>query len=173
MEEDGMPEADSGGSSALRVLLEALEPQFRNIARGYRIAPSDAEDVLQNTLLRFARFREVIHSPGAWLAVTFRRECLRHLGRRNELGGGRVELESIDDLESAQPPLGPEARIHLAAAIERLPRRERRVLWQRFGLGLSLKELAEAMGWQVVTARKAVARALEILRGIYAGEESK
>lgn len=162
-----MGEADSGGFSSLQILLKALEPQFRQIARRHSLDALDAEDALQNTLVRFTRRRTHIEAPTAWLAVTFRRECLRLLGKRSRSVDINPDVDSSEVAGAGIPALGPEARIDLAAAIEILPRKQRWVLWQRFGLGLSGAELAEAMGCKVVSAKKAVSRALDALREIY------
>jgi RNA polymerase sigma factor (sigma-70 family) len=162
-----MGEAESGGSSSLQILLKALEPQFRRISRRHSLDGPDAEDALQNTLVRFTPLRKQIHEPASWLAVTFRRECLRLLGKRSRALLLDRNEDAMELASSETPPLGPEARMDLAAAIETLPKRQRWVLWQRFGLGLSGAELAEVMGCKVVSAKKAVSRALEALREIY------
>ncbi len=164
-----MPEANSGGSSSLQILLHALEPHLRTISRKYRLDVPDSEDVLQSTLVRFTPLRPGIQNPAAWLLVAFRRECLRLLRKRTRSPELVVDLEELAAPDRAAPPLSPEERIHLSVAIEKLKPRQRRVLWQRFALGLSLKEVAEAMGCKVVTAKKAIARAIAALRRIYDG----
>ncbi len=162
-----MPEANSGGSSSLQILLRALEPHLRTLSRNYLLDAADTEDALQDTLLRFAPLRPGIRNPAAWLMVAFRRECLRLVRKRTRSPELLVDLERIGAPDPAALPLTPEERIQLSEALEKLPSKERRVLWHRFALGLTFREVAEAMGCKVVTAKKASARALEALRRIY------
>jgi len=109
--------------------------------------------------------------PAAWLLVAFRRECLRLLRRRTRSPELLVDLEKRAGPDSAALPLTPEERLHLSNALEKLPSKERQVIWQRFALGLTFREVAAAMGCKVVTAKKASAHALEALRRIYRSGE--
>lgn len=162
-----MSESHSGGSSALRILLQALEPQFRRISSAYQMDAADAEDALQNTLLRFTPHRAMIPNPAGWLPRVFRRECLRQLRKCTRRAEICVDPKGIDKADSAAPVLSPDERLHLAVSIEQLSPRHRKVLWLRYALGLSEAEVAEALGCRSVSAKKAIARALEALRGSF------
>jgi len=65
------------------------------ITRDFRLAESDAADVAQATWLRLFEHIDRLEYParvGSWLAVTARRECLRHVAARK-----RVVLVHDDD----------------------------------------------------------------------------
>jgi RNA polymerase sigma-B factor len=61
-----------------------------------------------------------------------------------------------------------EDRTLVAALLSRLPARERRVLWLRFGLNLSQAEIAVEIGTSQMTVSRLLARNLETLRRLAA-----
>jgi RNA polymerase sigma factor (sigma-70 family) len=66
-----------------------------SVTRDFRLAESDAADVAQATWLRLFEHIDRLEYPdrvGSWLAVTARRECLRHVAARK-----RVVLVHDDD----------------------------------------------------------------------------
>lgn len=100
-----------------------------SIARGYRLSPSDAADVVQTAWFRLVERLDTIRDPehvGAWLATTARRECLRVLR-----GSGRVTLADEDDaVQPTESAPGPDAQVLaserdglLWQAVTRLPGR--------------------------------------------------
>jgi len=65
------------------------------MTRDFRLAESDAADVVQATWLRLLEHIDRIEYPdrlGSWLATTARHECLRHLA-----AGKKVMLVQDDD----------------------------------------------------------------------------
>lgn len=159
-----IPESQAGDSTALEVLLNALEPRFRSIACRYHIDASDAEDVLQNTLVRYIHIERPVEHPRAWLSIVFRRECLRFLRGRAHRVELAVDREELANAKAPAPHLAPEARMFLAAALATLQPKQREILWWRYYLGMTEGEVAEAVGCKPVSAKKAISRALEALR---------
>src|SRR5580692_10454306 len=71
---------------------ERLVDQYARIiwavTRDFRLAESDAGDVAQATWLRLFEHIDRLEHParvGSWLAVTARRECLRHVAARKRV----------------------------------------------------------------------------------------
>jgi len=110
-----------------------------------------AEDLTQDTLLRAWRGRRRLRDPQAareWLfqiAANLWRDRLRREKRR----GNHAEL-SADDYQSTATPPEQEASDRedvgrALAAMDRLPRRQREVLYLHACEELSLKEIAEVL----------------------------
>ncbi len=71
-----------------------------SITRDFKLAESDASDVVQTTWLRLVEHIDRLEHPervGAWLATTARNECLRGIAARKRLVlvGEEYGLESI------------------------------------------------------------------------------
>jgi len=125
-------EAAAGGEDAWRTLVALLDPMLHSIARGYRLADADADDVVQITWGRALLHLDRLDDPGAvagWLAVTARREAMRTLQR------GVRELPAAEPPEPETSAPAPEAetiererRAELHAAIARLTGRQRELL---------------------------------------------
>jgi len=82
-----------------RLAWECLVDQYSRLiwamTRDFRLAESDAADVVQATWLRLLEHIDRIEYPdrlGSWLATTARHECLRHLA-----AGKKVMLVQDDD----------------------------------------------------------------------------
>ncbi|SNU02738.1 RNA polymerase sigma factor, sigma-70 family [Ruaniaceae bacterium KH17] len=70
----------AGDGAAMRQLVESVTPMLWHLARAQGLTPRDAEDVVQQTWLRFVEHAERIDDPrGAlkWLMTTTRREAWR------------------------------------------------------------------------------------------------
>ncbi len=158
------PETQRADLTSIEALLKELEPRFRSISCSFHIAVPDAEDVLQNTLVRYIHLRRPVEHPGAWLSIVFRRECLRFLrGRalRLELA---VDPAEIANAKAPVPHLAPEERMFLTDALATLHTNQRKVLLWRYAMGMTEAEVADAIGCKPVSAKKTLSRALEALR---------
>src|SRR3954470_9129169 len=74
--------ASAGDTAAWSTLMGRFAARLRAVARGYRLAAQDAEDVVQTTWLRLVEHIDSVREPcavGAWLEITARRESLRVL----------------------------------------------------------------------------------------------
>lgn len=130
--------------------------------------PSRAEDVAQETFLRFVESRGAKRDAHAWL-FTVATRIVRDEARRTRR---RRELESAHELVPPGPPLPDEEwerrrRIRrVRRALERLRPRDRQVLLLR-EKGFSHEEIAEAVGVAPASVGKLAARALDKLREAY------
>jgi RNA polymerase sigma factor (sigma-70 family) len=126
-------EAAAGDESAWNELVRRLDGVLRGVARRYRLASADVDDVVQTTWLRALDHVGRLHDPGAiagWLVVTTRREAMRTLQR-----GVREVLTDdtslIDDPDPASPDvlaIARERRVALRGAVGRLEGRQRVLL---------------------------------------------
>jgi DNA-directed RNA polymerase specialized sigma24 family protein len=108
----------AGDAAAWRSLVTRFEPRLRNVARAYRLAPTDVDDILQATWLCLFTHIGPIREPaaiGGWLATTVRRECLRLLQRpvRERLTAD-PERADARELRAHQPDAGDADREHRA-----------------------------------------------------------
>jgi len=173
--------ARSGDQAAFAAL---IEPHRRELqVHCYRMLGSftDAEDMVQETLLRAWRHRETFAGRStfrAWLYRIATNACLDHLERHPRRPGGDGEvtwLQPFPDrlLERAAPPdAEPDAvvvareTIELAflVAVQHLPPRQRAVLMLRDVLGWSAAESAAVLEASVASVNSALQRARATLR---------
>jgi RNA polymerase sigma-70 factor (ECF subfamily) len=160
------------------------EPHRRELqVHCYRMLGSftDAEDMVQETLLRAWRGRETYAGRStfrAWLYRIATNACLDHLERHPRRPGGNGEvtwLQAFPDrlLDQAAPPdAEPDAAvvaretIELAflVAVQHLPPRQRAVLMLRDVLGWSAAESAAVLEASAASVNSALQRARATLR---------
>jgi RNA polymerase sigma-70 factor (ECF subfamily) len=168
----------AGGQTAFAAL---VEPHRRELhVHCYRMLGSftDAEDMVQETLLRAWRRRETYAGRStfrAWLYRIATNTCLDHLERHPRRPSGEVTwLQPFPDrlLEQAAPDAEPDAAvvaretIELAflVAVQHLPPRQRAVLMLRDVLGWSAAESAAVLQASVASVNSALQRARATLR---------
>jgi RNA polymerase sigma-70 factor, ECF subfamily len=155
--------AATGDAKALdRLLMRAQEVAWRFSASVCGRA-DDAEDAMQEALLKTYRYVGRIREPAAfrpWLYRTVRNACL--MGRRKR-AGEPSRLQSLDDfLPGPDGPMRPDAphpgknpeqladnaglRRRLRKALRALPRPYRAIVFLREMEGLSTREVAQVMG---------------------------
>lgn len=144
--------------------MERLLVQVQDVAWRFSMSvcgqPQDAEDAMQEALLRTYRHTASIREPAAfkpWLYRTVRNVCL--LQRRKRVHEP-ARLESLDapargsdaPLVLRHPGLNPEElagnvalRRRLEVALRALPGRSRAILFLREAEGLSTREVAHAL----------------------------
>lgn len=97
--------ASKGDAAAWDAIVRQFNGLLWSIARGFRLDPVDASDVVQVTWLRLVENLDRITEPEAlpaWLATTVRRECLQ-LIRRASRHRVAQHLEPPDIPDSAPP----------------------------------------------------------------------
>lgn len=155
--------AAAGDTRALESLLMKAQEVAYRFSRTVCGGPADAEDVMQDALMKTFRHVKRIDDPSAfrtWLYRTVRNACL--MKRRRRVGQPPREL-SIEDLlpagdggahapEMAGSGRDPEAiamnaalRRKLAKAMRALPPAYRPVVFLRDMEGLSTREVAEVL----------------------------
>jgi RNA polymerase sigma-70 factor (ECF subfamily) len=142
----------------------------------------DAEDAMQDALLKTYRFATRIREPEAfktWLYRTVRNACLVRRRRRVD---EPVRLLSLDELmpspedgprvpEPADKGRGPEEHVvnrrlrrRIRAALAKLPRQHRVVVFLREIEGLSTREVARVVGISEANVKTRLHRARLFLR---------
>jgi RNA polymerase sigma-70 factor (ECF subfamily) len=148
---------------------EALYWRYRDWVIGLACrftGDSDAAlDVLQETFLyvlkKFpgfrltANFKTCLYPAVRNLSITARHKASRYQA-------GPAELAEIEHL--AAPPTAPADTADLEFVLARLPEEQREAVLLRFVDGLSLNEIAEAMGIPLGTVKSRLHNALESLR---------
>jgi RNA polymerase sigma factor (sigma-70 family) len=123
--------AAAGEAAAWEQLVERYSALLWSVTRAYRLAESDAADVVQTAWMRLVEHLGDLRDPervGSWLAATVRHECLRVLGR------GKRELPvdeefTLPDLRTPEMDVlaGVTAEL-LWEAVATLPEPSRRLL---------------------------------------------
>jgi RNA polymerase sigma factor (sigma-70 family) len=139
-----------GSEPAWAWLLERFSARIRSIARSYRLASEDVDDIIQITWLRLLEYAGNVREPdhlGAWLSTTAKRESLRVASRSR-----RVQPTGDG---FADEPLGPGPEVHVLAAERKalvaealtgLPERHARLIRRLFAeSNPSYSEIAEAL----------------------------
>ena len=122
----------------------------------------DAQDILQNVLLKFAQHTRPFQSPEhekAWLIVTARNECknqLKHWWRTH-----RESEEAMEKLTWEQPVDG-----ELWDAVLTLPQHQRMALYLCYYQGYTAREAAEIMGKNPSTVRTWLAQGRKKLKEV-------
>lgn len=185
-ETDRLEQARAGDSHAFEELVAPLQPSLR--AHIYRMVASnhDADEVLQDTLLRAWRGLAAFEGRSSlrtWLYSIATRACLTHLERRTRTALP-VELGPSSDPRSNEwsrygaivdphPPVEgggpsePEAHYEMREAVElafvaacqHLPARQRAVLILRDVMGFSAQETAATLETTVASVTSALQRA--------------
>ncbi len=126
-------DAAAGDQRAWESLYARFTPVMRAIARGYRLSPTDVEDVTQAVWLRLLHHIGRLREPaaiGGWLATTTRRECLRLI--QLPLRESPSDDPALGDVPESTDPgsamLAAEQQSILHRALSTLPDRHRRLM---------------------------------------------
>lgn len=172
-------EAGGGSRPAMeRLLMRAQEVAYRFsvLVCGH---PEDAEDVMQDALLKTFQYVRRIEDPSAfrtWLYSTVRNACLMKRRRRAGEPAGFVPLAAEPSDEA--PPIDVADRTvpideqmmqaavdaRLRAALERLPPAYRMIVVLREMEGLSTREVATITGYTEANVKQRLHRARLMLR---------
>jgi RNA polymerase sigma factor (sigma-70 family) len=163
-------DAAAGDERAWTVLHDRYGTRVRAVARSYRLAPQDVDDVAQTTWLRLLEHIRSVRDAsaiGAWLETTARRESLRLLR------GTKRERPTDDAMLVDQPTeaiaerrlVSAERRTALDAAMRQLPSRQRRLLAEIFAEPeASYTQISESLGMPIGSIGPTRARSLARLR---------
>jgi RNA polymerase sigma-70 factor, ECF subfamily len=174
-------EAAAGDSDAMeRLLLRAQEAAYRVslLVCGH---PEDAEDVMQDALLKtYQRIRQIAEPEAfrTWLYTTVRNACLmkrrRHVGEPahfaslEHASAGRDGSMPIDVVDPSRPPderlIDNWLNKQLRDALKKLPRSHRMMIVMREIEGLSTKEVAAVTGLSEANVKTRLHRARLMLR---------
>jgi RNA polymerase sigma factor (sigma-70 family) len=166
-------QAAAGDRKAWERLVDQYSRLLWAMTRDFRLAESDAADVVQATWLRLLEHIDRIEYPeriGSWLATTARHECLRHLAAGKKVVLMHDEEATLGDTASRQPDvderlLADERAQEVRAALTMLPGR-----WQQLIELLmadppaSYSEISDQLGLPVGSIGPTRGRCLERLR---------
>ena len=158
-----MNRASSGDVAAYGELADAVQDELFRLALSLGLRREDAIEVTQETLTRaFACL--AAWKPGsdalAWLcgiAVNVVRENKRRRSR------DQLWQQQPNPPSPSHPSLEADQLQHLAAALDKLPPRQREAIACRYLRHMSIRETALAMGCAEGTVKSAVAAALKQL----------
>ncbi len=165
MECSGAPEANADTPEAA---FTALRPLLFSVAYRLLGRPADAEDVVQESWLRYARAPGKVRNPRSWLIQVVTRLCLDQLRsartRHEQPAGIWLPEPVLTGGSVAEDPLETVERRDLLslgalAMLQRLSPAERAVLVLHEAIGLTHGEVAEVIGVSEAGSRQLLARA--------------
>lgn len=164
----------SASADALRASVVGLQAdrggELWGLARHLGLAPDEADDAVQETLLRLwsaLRDGTVIDRPDAWaFRALYRLAMDRHRWRRRV----RLLTERLGSRPERRAGVDTADRLSLWQAVEALPERQRLAVYLRYRADLPYEEIGAILGIAAPSARSHVSRALDALR-VTLGEE--
>ena len=163
-------------SAQRQVYLETVEPhrpELYRYARGLTRTPWDAEDLVQETLMRafsgLGTYSGRVANLRAYLFRVATNCWIDHRRRRRPALSDPADL----DVQTHMPSLGPEVREALERLVGDLPPRERAAVLLKEVFGFSLKEIASSLRTTVGAVKAALHRGREKLATPGAAREEK
>jgi RNA polymerase sigma-70 factor, ECF subfamily len=130
-----------------------------------------AYDLLAEAFFRFVQ--SVCRDPRAPVALLYRIALnLRIDTYRRDQTSATDMVENLDEIAGAAPQ-EPDDHAHVRALVQGLPESEQNLLLLRYWIGLSHKEVAQAVGLPEGTVRRRCAETLEKLRERWDGSEGE
>jgi len=167
-------QARTGNTYAFDALVADYAPRVYRLALRMLGDAEEAEDVLQETMIRAYRGLGAFRGDaafGTWLYAIAARVCLT----RRQAARHRPEQVPYDELrmvagDAAEQVLMREAGDRVQRALNELTPRDRLLLVLRFVEELSHEEIARVMGWSVENSRTRLLRAKRAFRDRYQKE---
>lgn len=146
-------------------LVEGLSGAIAWVFGRFQIPQADAEDLLQEVLLRYLQRHREIVSPEAWLIGALRKQCLMYWRTRRRALLQAVDAGLLQELAGTEPARqeGEDLSRDLSRVIGGMSERCRSLLRLRYGLGCESGEVAERMGYSPTGIRKITLRCLSAL----------
>jgi RNA polymerase sigma factor (sigma-70 family) len=160
-------------SAAADRTVTALEVEHGQAMFGFLrrqgLADHEAQDAVQETLLRLYRVLRAgtsIDNPRGWAYRALYRLAMdqHRLRRRLTLIVGR-----LDRRDDTAPPSND--RVAVWAEVDRLPARQREILYLRYRADLSFEDIGRTLGITASAARSHATQAMTTLRGRLARED--
>lgn len=160
----------AGDRQAYRRFLAAISPRLRAFIRQRLLAtgraePSEAEDVLQETLLALHLSLHT-YDPGspvtAWAHAIARHKVIDHL-RRTGRHSGHLDVDTVTEAFSETHESATESRLDVARALATLPERTRTLIDRVKLQGHTTAEAAAAAGMSETAVKVAIHRGLRRL----------
>ncbi len=162
--------AQAGDRDAYRTLLKRLVPLLRRFIGRQLRNPSDADEVVQETLLTVHTARHT-YDPARpflpWLIAIARRRVIDRIRKQQRTSAQEVDLAAYAETFSTDPANlseGDWSPRALQEAIDALPEVQRQAITMLKLKEMSLKEASGASGITVATLKVATHRAIKRLR---------
>ena len=172
LQRDLVEAAQRGDHEAFEVLAAAAADRLYAVARVLLHDTHQAEDAVQDALVHAWRNLPVLRDPDSWDAWLYRlivNACTDH-GRRRQRRSVEVQMVRIEpatgDLSSSIDDLD-----QLDRGFRRLKPDQRAAVVLHFYLGLTVPEVADALGVPVGTAKSRIHYAMEALRAALEADE--
>jgi RNA polymerase sigma-70 factor (ECF subfamily) len=166
--------AAQGCKDSLRQIYETYKDHLLTLARGLTGGRGEAEDIVHDVFVAFARNLPVLRLHGSLKGYLSVGVCnrARDLGRARIRHRGASSLTPVSEVLTAPDRHATEAELleRLRAALSRLPADQREVLLLRSRAGLSFKEIARHQGTPVNTAQGRYRYGIEKLRSLLNSE---
>ncbi|MHB8743017.1 MAG: RNA polymerase sigma factor [Sulfuricaulis sp.] len=159
-----------GDAAAFREFYRAQAPRLWKflVARGS--LPEDAYDILSETFLRFVQ--RICRDPRAPVAFLYRIAVNFRIDARRRAQARPTE-PLPDEIAADTDGLAPETAAYLRELVGRLPEREQNLLLLRYWIGLSHREVAQALDVPEGTVRRQCAEVIAKLRENWGTDEAR
>lgn len=138
--------------------VERNRPRMLTIARGYLKDGDEAEDVVQDVLLKLWQLLDSLHLPmGPLASVLVKNRCVDLIRRRQpmvDVPENMAECESMRD----------ERYIQVMRIIDTLPTLQQTVMRLRHIEGMEMRDIASLTGSSEVAVRKTLSRARQAIK---------
>lgn len=151
-------------------VLERIRPHMARMLRKYDIPVQDAEDVVQEALVTALNKWDTIRYKEGWILGALRFKCSNYWKKKRSERVQAMDTPALEELSEPQPP-GQEREeivLDLRSLVRTLGARPAAALWLRFGVGLSVEEVAERLGYCPSSIRKLTGRSLARLQKLAA-----
>lgn len=139
--------------------MSSLRPQLTSMARRLLGDADDADDTVQDVLLRLWQMLDQLHPPVAPLAkVLIRNFCINKKRRCHQT----VSLTATDIAEDKEET--DERFERIIEIIEQLPDLQQTIIRLRHMEGMEMREIAQLIGSNETAIRKALSRARQTLK---------
>jgi len=140
-----------------------LRPKLLEVARRY-LGDEDAEDTVQDALLRLWQMLDQLHLPlDALASVLTRNLCIDRLRRLHP----QVTLKEDQERTESEAPPTDERIDRMMSVIATLPPLQQTILRLRHMEGMEMGQIAALIGSSEVAIRKALSRARQSVREQY------
>lgn len=162
--------ASAPPASAMQIAEAVLQDQerrrqlFSYACVRFGIGRSDAEDLLQETVLELLRCQTCIQSPEGFVFAVFRSRCARFVARQVASRGVFANEESSAVERPSRAPVATEEQVALREALETISAACRRLLRAYYVEGQSLREAANTVSLAYSSVAKTISRCLQRLR---------
>lgn len=142
----------------------ALRPELEALASRWLGTPDDAEDMVQDAMLKLWAMCADLRSPIAPLArVLVRNICVDHMRRHHYT----LSIDTTDVPDLSHGAADAECIDRMMAVVDSLPTAQQIVLRLRHIDGMSMADIAKLTGGTEVSVRKVLSRARKAVREQY------